>query len=93
MERTRAFTNALIDLASSPGPASGSVATVARTYGRGGSIQRTLGWGFISGSDGVRYFVHYTGIVGTGFRSLAPNQQVEFTPMSAERGPKAVDVA
>ena len=44
MERTRAFTNALIDLASSYGPESGSVATVARTDGRVDQFSDTLGW-------------------------------------------------
>jgi CspA family cold shock protein len=45
------------------------------------------GYGFISREAGEDVFVHYSAIVGDGFRSLREDQQVEF---SVEQGPKGL---
>ena len=50
------------------------------------------GYGFISGEDGEDYFVHYSDIAGTGFRTLAEGQSVSFDTCAEARGNKAVNV-
>lgn len=50
------------------------------------------GYGFIKQDDGSDIFVHYTGIAGTGFRSLNEGDQVTFDIEEGEKGPAAVNV-
>ncbi len=51
------------------------------------------GFGFITPEDGSKdLFVHHTGILTEGFKTLAENQKVEFETVEAEKGPKAVNV-
>ena len=51
------------------------------------------GFGFITPDDGERdLFVHYSGIDGQGFKSLAENSKVEYEEQTGEKGPKAVNV-
>ncbi|HOR94414.1 MAG TPA: cold-shock protein, partial [Spirochaetota bacterium] len=50
------------------------------------------GFGFISKEDGSDVFVHYTGIIGNGFRTLKEGQRVEFEIESSDKGPRAVSV-
>ena len=38
-------------------------------------------------------FVHYTGIDGQGFKSLAENSKVEYEEEAGDKGPKAVNVS
>jgi CspA family cold shock protein len=45
------------------------------------------GYGFIEKDDGGDIFVHFTGIVGQGFRTLEEGQRVEF---DEEEGPKGL---
>jgi CspA family cold shock protein len=47
------------------------------------------GYGFIKRSNGEDVFVHYTDIVGDGFRSLKEGEPVDFEVMIGDRGPKA----
>jgi len=42
------------------------------------SFNGKSGWGFIDGVDGRTYFAHHSGIVGSGFRRLFKNEEVEF---------------
>jgi CspA family cold shock protein len=50
------------------------------------------GFGFISREGGPDVFVHYSGIEGGGFRSLAEGDQVEFEIVQGEKGPQAANV-
>jgi CspA family cold shock protein len=51
------------------------------------------GYGFITPDDGDRdLFVHYSGIDGQGFKSLAENAKVEYEEEVGDKGPKAVKV-
>lgn len=50
------------------------------------------GYGFITDENGKDIFVHYTGIVGEGMRSLEENQKVSFSVTEGERGLLAQNV-
>jgi CspA family cold shock protein len=51
------------------------------------------GYGFITPSDGgADLFVHYSGIAGSGFRSLAEGAKVEYEPKQGEKGLQATNV-
>jgi CspA family cold shock protein len=50
------------------------------------------GFGFISREGGEDVFVHFSGIAGDGFRSLAEGQAVEFEVTQGKKGPQATVV-
>ena len=51
------------------------------------------GYGFITPDEGGRdLFVHYSGIGGDGFRTLAEGTKVSYEEESGDKGPKAVNV-
>lgn len=50
------------------------------------------GYGFIAPESGSDVFVHYTGIEGTGFKTLHEGQEVEFETEQGDKGLKAVNV-
>jgi CspA family cold shock protein len=50
------------------------------------------GYGFISSEEGPDIFVHYSGILGEGFRTVAEGDVVEFDIVQGEKGPKAENV-
>ena len=50
------------------------------------------GFGFISREGGDDVFVHHTGIVGQGFRTLSEGQEVEFDLGQGQKGPQAQNV-
>jgi CspA family cold shock protein len=50
------------------------------------------GYGFISHDGGEDVFVHFSGIAGDGFRSLAEGQAVEFEVTQGKKGPQATNV-
>ncbi len=51
------------------------------------------GFGFIQGPDGGKdIFVHYSSIVGDGFKSLRDGDRVEYEVADSERGPQAQNV-
>ena len=50
------------------------------------------GYGFITPEDGPDVFVHYTGIEGSGFKSLNEGDEVEFEIVQGARGAQAQGV-
>ncbi|MDH4146897.1 MAG: cold-shock protein [Acidimicrobiia bacterium] len=50
------------------------------------------GYGFISREDGDDVFVHFSNIVGTGYRSLDQGQNVEFDIAPGRKGDEAQNV-
>ncbi len=50
------------------------------------------GFGFITGEDGIDYFVHHTSIQGEGFKSLTEGNKVTFDTEKGPKGPKAINV-
>ncbi len=50
------------------------------------------GYGFIQQEKGPDVFVHYTGINGDGFKSLAEGDRVTFEIEEGQKGPSAVNV-
>ena len=51
------------------------------------------GYGFIERDSGGDIFVHYTAIVGSGFRNLDEGQRVEFIVGQGQKGPQAQEVS
>jgi cold shock protein len=51
------------------------------------------GFGFITPDEGGRdLFVHFTGISGDGYRSLAEGAKVPYEEETGPKGPKAINV-
>ncbi|HSJ63149.1 MAG TPA: cold shock domain-containing protein [Gemmatimonadaceae bacterium] len=50
------------------------------------------GYGFLSREGGPDVFIHYSAIRGTGFKSLAEGDQVEFEIVEGQKGLQASDV-
>jgi len=55
-------------------------------------FNESKGFGFIERSSGPDVFVHYSAIVGEGFRSLAENDEVTFDVVQGPKGPQAANV-
>ncbi|HUU57247.1 MAG TPA: cold shock domain-containing protein [bacterium] len=51
------------------------------------------GYGFIEREEGEDVFVHFSAIVGDGFRTLAEGQEVEFDVVQGQKGPQAENVS
>lgn len=50
------------------------------------------GFGFIERDAGGDVFVHFSSIVGEGFRNLEEGQRVEFIVADGAKGPQAQEV-
>ena len=50
------------------------------------------GYGFIGREDGPDVFVHYSAILGEGYRSLTEEDRVEFEIIPGPKGPQAANV-
>jgi len=50
------------------------------------------GYGFLERETGDDVFVHYSAIIGDGFKSLSEGQEVEFEVENTEKGLQATDV-
>ena len=50
------------------------------------------GYGFIARPDGDDVFVHFSAIVGDGYRTLQEGQEVEFDIVEGPKGKQAANV-
>jgi cold shock protein len=50
------------------------------------------GYGFIEQPGGEDVFVHYSGILGDGFKSLRAGEEVQFEVIQGPKGPQATGV-
>ena len=50
------------------------------------------GYGFIEEESGQDVFVHFTSIIGEGYRSLAEGEKVEFEITESPKGLQATNV-
>jgi cold shock protein len=65
-----------------------------RTTGTVKWFNDSKGFGFITPEGNERdCFVHYSAIVGTGFRTLAEGERVEFDLVQGQKGPAAENVS
>ncbi|WP_392565682.1 cold shock domain-containing protein [Utexia brackfieldae] len=56
-------------------------------------FNESKGFGFITPADGSKdLFVHFSSLVGSGFKTLAEGQSVEFSISNGDKGPAATDV-
>jgi CspA family cold shock protein len=55
-------------------------------------FNNTKGYGFIGRDDGPDVFVHYSAIVGEGYRTLNEGDAVEFEIAQGAKGPQAEKV-
>ncbi|MDA8227806.1 MAG: cold shock domain-containing protein [Desulfitobacterium hafniense] len=56
-------------------------------------FSKQKGYGFIEGESGRDIFVHYSSIVGDGFKTLDEGQGVEFDVIVGPRGEQAANVS
>jgi CspA family cold shock protein len=55
-------------------------------------FNNTKGYGFIGRDEGTDVFVHYSGIVAEGYKSLDEGDTVEFEIVQGPKGPQAANV-
>jgi CspA family cold shock protein len=55
-------------------------------------FNNSKGYGFIGCENGPDVFVHYSGIVGDGYRTLQEGDRVSFELVQGPKGPQAVNV-
>jgi CspA family cold shock protein len=55
-------------------------------------FNNSKGYGFIGRDDGPDVFVHYTAIIGEGYKTLEEGDTVEFEIVQGPKGPQASNV-
>ncbi|MDH5229853.1 MAG: cold-shock protein [Gammaproteobacteria bacterium] len=55
-------------------------------------FNESKGFGFIQQESGQDVFAHFKSIVGSGFKTLAEGQRVEFTVTQGAKGPQAENI-
>ena len=65
---------------------------MSKTTGTVKWFNEAKGFGFIEQESGPDVFVHFSNIVGDGFKTLAEGQKVEFTVTEGQKGPQAENI-
>jgi cold shock protein len=65
---------------------------MAVTNGKVKWFNEKKGFGFIEHAGGADVFVHFSAISGSGFKTLAEGQEVEFEITQGQKGPQASNV-
>ncbi|MBP6683174.1 MAG: cold-shock protein [Halioglobus sp.] len=55
-------------------------------------FNESKGFGFIAQENGPDVFAHFSAISGSGFKTLAEGQRVEFTVTQGQKGPQAENI-
>ena len=55
-------------------------------------FNESKGFGFIEQESGPDVFAHFSGIAGSGFKTLIEGQQVRFTITQGQKGPQAENI-
>ena len=81
------------------GVANRSVIYEFNFHQEGSAVQGTVKWfnnskgyGFIGCDGGADIFVHYSAIIGDGYRTLQEGDRVEFEIVRGPKGPQAANV-
>lgn len=65
---------------------------MSKTTGQVKWFNETKGFGFLEQDGGKDVFVHFSAIQGSGFKTLAEGQRVEFEVVQGDKGPQAANV-
>lgn len=55
-------------------------------------FNESKGFGFIEQENGPDVFAHFSAIQGTGFKTLAEGQRVQFSVTQGQKGPQAENI-
>ncbi|RKF18551.1 cold-shock protein [Alginatibacterium sediminis] len=55
-------------------------------------FNESKGFGFIAQESGPDVFAHFSAITGTGFKTLAEGQKVQFSISQGQKGPQADNI-
>jgi CspA family cold shock protein len=55
-------------------------------------FNESKGFGFIEQESGPDVFAHFSAISGSGFKTLAEGQRVEFSVSQGQKGPQAENI-
>ena len=55
-------------------------------------FDESKGFGFIEQESGPDVFAHFSAISGSGFKTLAEGQRVEFSVSQGQKGPQADNI-
>ena len=65
---------------------------MSRVTGKVKWFNESKGFGFLEQESGPDVFAHFSAIQGSGFKTLAEGQEVEFTVTQGPKGPQAENI-
>ena len=66
---------------------------MSRVTGKVKWFNESKGFGFLEQESGPDVFAHFSAIQGSGFKTLAEGQEVEFTVTQGQKGPQAENIS